>query len=299
MTNELKYRRSLTTLTIAIAVLSMVASAAGLWWPGQNGPESIVSAWGETVALVGQGLYARDSLSLAAQGQASDLVTMVLAAPLLIAALILARRGSLRGQVLLAGILGYFLYTYMSYVFLWMYNPCFLLYAALFGASLWAFILAMLGIGAERLKQRFNPRAPVGFLAGFQFLVAFGIAAMWLGKIAAGLATGTAPAGLEHYTTLVIQGMDLALVIPAAVVSGMALLRRHPLGYLLSSVIIVKGTAMLCCISAMIVNQALRGVPMNPVEAVIFPLFNLGAAAMMTVLLRQVRPEAGGADNPR
>src|SRR4029077_15965082 len=99
---------------------------------------------GEQVTINGRGLYYWDTLSAAAQMQANDLITLVVGLPLLALGAWLAFRDSLRGQVLLGGTLGYFLYTYLSMSMLAAYNGLFLAYVALFGLSLWAFALSLL-----------------------------------------------------------------------------------------------------------------------------------------------------------
>lgn len=174
----------------------------------------------------------------------------------------------------------------MSYTFLWMYNSFFIIYVFLMSLSLFTFVLAMMSFNIESITSQFNKKLPVKFLGGFQIFIAFAIGMLWLGKIAQSVFEGKVPAGLEHYTTLVIQGMDLGIVVPAAFLSGILLIKKKPFGYLLSSVIIIKSITMLSAISAMILNQALNNVEMNIVEVLIFPFFNLLAIACLIILLK-------------
>jgi len=116
---------------------------------------------------------------------------------------------------------------------------------------------------------------------------------LWLGKIVPTISyddmlTVTAPVGLEHYTTLVIQGMDLGFIVPTAFLSGLAILNRKPIGYLLSSVVIFKAITMLTAITAMMINMALSGVTISPVEVTVFLAFDLLAAGALIQLLRNV-----------
>lgn len=285
-------RGTLRILVIASAVLASFASLAGLFWPAgaESWPSAFQSVRGEWIQLQGTGLYRYDSAAVAAQGQASDLVTLVLAVPLLLASLFLCERNSFRGRLLMAGTLGYFLYTYVSYAFLWMYNPLFLVYTALMSMSLFAFILAIRDLDMDTMPARFDNRLPVRLLGGFQLFIAFALTAMWLGKILPTLDGGSVPVGLEHYTTLVIQAMDLGIIVPTAVLSGVSLMRRRPIGYLLTSVILMKGITMLTSITAMVVNSALRGLPVTAAEAIVFPLMNLAVIPLLAILLRHARP---------
>lgn len=293
----MKYKKSVTVLVLIIAVLSLTACIAGLAVRGGSGEYEFKSINNEIVKIYGQGLYKNDSVSCVAQGKASDLVTLVLGIPLLMISLYFSNKGSFRGKLMLTGTLGYFLYTYMSYAFLWNYNPIFLIYVILMSASLYAFILSLMSFDIADVPSKFKAGLPVKFLSGFQFFIAFVIGMMWLGKIAPSLA-GAVPAGLEHYTTLVIQAMDLGIVVPTGILSGVMLLKRKPVGYLLSSVVIIKGITMLTAISAMIVNQLLYGVKVSPAELIIFPAFNLFAIVCLVLLLKNIvksnRVPAGG-----
>lgn len=290
----MKFKKPILILVGIVIVLSVVCSILGLALGGNGNPREFISITGETIKIFGSGLYKNDSLSTVAQGKASDLVTLVFAIPLLTVSLVQSYRGSIKARLVLTGTLGYFLYTYMSYTFLWTYNPLFIVYVLLMSASLFAFILTLMSFDIEKMPALFSEKLPVRLLGGFQLFIAFAIGMLWLGKIAPSILNGATPVGLEHYTTLVIQAMDLGFVVPAAVLSGILLIKRKPLGYLLSSVIIIKGITMLICISAMIVNSLLSGINVSVVEMVIFPSLNVVAIVCLVVLLKNMKKTIGG-----
>lgn len=285
-----KYSKTINILVMAIGILSAIACAVGLFSTGGPGEYVFTSLHGESVKIYGLGLYQNDSVSLVAQGKAGDLVTLMMGIPLLLGSLYLKNKGSFRGKLMLTGTLGYFLYTYTSYAFLWNYNPFFILYVVLMSMSLYAFILNFMSFDIEKVPAMFGEKLPVKFLAGFQFFVGIAIGLMWLAKVAPTIVGHAVPVGLEHYTTLVIQGMDLGIIVPTAILSAILLLKRKPMGYLLTAVIIVKGFTMLTALSAMIFNMALKGVEMNLVEVCLFPVFNLMAVLCLVVLMKNVKP---------
>lgn len=285
----MKFKKSVLILVVMIIVFSTLSCILGLFSSKGGDPYDFLSIGGESIKIFGSGLYKNDSISAVAQGQASDLVTLILAIPLLTISLIQSYRGSIKARLILTGTLGYFLYTYMSYTFLWMYNPLFIVYVLVMSASLFAFILSILSFDIEKMPTLFSDQLPTRFLGGFQLFIAFGIGMLWLAKIAPTIINNTIPLGLEHYSTLVIQGMDLGFVVPAATLSGILLIKRKPLGYLLSSIIIIKGITMLTCISAMIVNSMLKGITISIVEIVIFSFFNLVAVVCLIVLLKNTK----------
>jgi len=286
-----KYKKTVIILVLCVLVLALASCLIGLFSSGGSGQYDFKSINNETVKIYGSGIYKNDSVSGAAQARASDFVTLFGGIPLLIASLYFAVRGSFRGRLMLTGTLGYFLYTFMSYTFLLTYNPLFIIYVIIMSASLYAFIVSLMSFEIVKVPAMFNEKLPTKLLGGFQLLVGISLCLMWCGKIAPTIITGTIPMGLENYTTLVIQGMDLGIIVPAAFLSGILLIKRKPFGYLLSSVIIIKGVTMLTCISAMIINMVLMGVRMSIAEILIFPALNLFAVICLVILLKNIKNE--------
>ena len=286
----MRCKKVITLLVIIIIMLSLVAAVQGvLSGTGQAGElVQFRSINGENIKLYGKGLYKNDSYSMAAQAIAQDYVTLFIGIPLLIVALLLARTGQIKGRLLLTGTIGYFLYTYMSYAFLSMYNHMFLIYVATMSASMFAFILCITALDLEALKQAFHKNTPVKFIGGFQIFIGFIIFMMWIGRIMPSITTEAAPIGLEHYTTLVIQALDLGIIVPAAILSGVLIIQRKSVGYLLSSVIIIKGAALLTALTSMIIGQVLAGVQIGLVEMIVFPLFNIVSIYSLVLVLKNV-----------
>lgn len=285
----MKFKKSTSVLAAIIIFLAMLASGYGVFSSEVSGKYEIKSFRGETVQLYGKGLYKNESVSMAAQAIAQDVVTLCLGVPLLIAALVLARKGMLKGRLLLAGILGYFLYTYASYSFYSMYNSLFLIYVCLMSASFFAFLLTMMSFDLDNMNSYFNPKLPVKFIGGVLIFIAVAVGLMWLKRIVPPLIAGNIPEGLEHYTTLIIQAMDLGFLLPAGILAGVLLIKRKAFGYLLASVLIIKQAALLAVIIAMLIGQAVAGVKVGLAEFVMFPLFAMLVIYCMFLILKNVQ----------
>jgi hypothetical protein len=283
MTNQ----SALKWLIPLIGIFTLIAAGAGLFWPSDGQPYPFTSHRGEAVSLFGRGLYRYDTVSSAAQEQATDLVTLVVGLPLLAVSTWLAFRGSLRGRLLLTGALGYFLYTYTTMAFGSAYNELFLAYVALFSLSLFAFILSMLSFDLSMLPRCFSERLPRRGIAGVLFAAGGFLLLAWLGRIVPPLLQNQTPP-LENNTTLFIQVMDLGLIVPLSFLSGILLLRRRPWGYLLASVVVMKMLTMGTAVSAMGINMALSGVAISPVELIVFPSLTLINLVMAVLLLKNV-----------
>ena len=256
----MKYSTALKIMVPLIGLLAMFAAGMGLFYDVPGEPYPFTSQRGETVTINARGLYYYDTVSSAAQQRGNDVVTLLVALPLLVVSTWMTFRGSLRGRLLLTGTLGFFLYTYLSMCMLTAFNALFLVYVAIFGMSLYAFILCMMSFDLETLPRHFSDRLPRGWIAALLFVIGAFLALTWLMRVLSPLMRGTPPL-LDNGITMVIQAMDLSLIVPLAVLSGILLLRRSAWGYLLTSVFVLKTIALGLAVSAMVVNMTLAGTP--------------------------------------
>lgn len=283
----MKNKSALRWLIPLIGLLALFAASMGLFYQTPGEPYPLTNFRGEQVMINGHGLYYYDTVSMAAQQQGNDLVTLVVGLPLLVVSTWLAFGGSLRGRLLLTGTLGFFLYTYMSMSMLTAYNALFLVYVALFSLSLYAFILCMLSFDLQHLQQHFSTNLPHRWIAALLFVIGGFLLLAWLGRIIPPLLQNQTPV-LENTTTFVIQAMDLGLIVPLAILSGILLLRRSSWGYLLASVALLKGATLGLAVSTMSVMMALRGMPENLGIMVPFLMITLMTLIMAVLLLKNV-----------
>jgi hypothetical protein len=285
----MKTSKPVIYLSILIVLLSLIAAGAGVFWQGAGTAYEFTSLRGETVTIHGHGLYRYDSVSYAAQAIAQDAVTLVLGIPLLAVGIVFCRKGSLRGQLLLTGTLGYMLYTYTSYTFLSAYNELFLLYVTLFSLCLFTFILAMANLDPEVIRQQISDKFPRRGISIFMLVIAGFLTLAWLGRIVPPLMAGEPPFGLESYTTLVIQALDLGIIVPTSILTAILLWKDQPWGYALSAVVLIKGLTMGAALIAMIIGQILAGVPVSSVEIIMFSGIALAALIFTLILFRNVQ----------
>lgn len=135
--------------------------------------------------------------------QANDLVTLLLCLPLLAVSFWLTLRNSLRGRLLLAGTLGFILYTYITMCFGAAYNSLFLVYVALFSLSFFALVLVMMSFDVSSLPAHFSARLPRGWIAALLFFAAGFLLLAWLRRIAAAFSASAVPP-LENTTSMFI-----------------------------------------------------------------------------------------------
>lgn len=280
--------KALKIIVPIIILLTLVAALGGLW-PAEGSPYETVSFRGERITVNARGLYYWDTLSSAAQMQANDLVALVLGVPLLLVGYFASICGSLRGRLLLAGSLGFVLYTYITMCVGAAFNPLFLIYVALFSLSLWAFVMSLMDVKIDELPTRFTEGLPRKCIAGLLIFAAAFLGLAWLGRIAAAMKPGAIPE-LENATSMFIQAMDLGLVAPACVVAAVLLIKRRPWGYLLASVGMVKFLTLGIAVSLMGLNMARVGVNPGLPMLVIFIGMALANLVLTALMLAAVKP---------
>lgn len=285
----MKHKNTVNILVFLIGIAAIAAASLGIFSDGGSGTYMHESVRGEMVTIYGKGVYKHMSADVAPQGIAQDYVTLLLCVPMLLFSLFRTRQGSLKGRFLLAGTLGYFLVTYLFYLVMGMYNVLFLGYVFLLGTSFFAFSMVMLSFEPKRLGDYFSSSAPVKFSGGFLVFNSLAIGLLWLGVVVPPLLDGSIiPKEVEHYTTLIVQGLDLAILLPLAFLSGVLLIRKRPFGYLLGPVYLVFLSLLMTALTAKVIAMGLLGQPIIPAVFII-PSFALVSAVCTVLMMRSIR----------
>jgi hypothetical protein len=208
-------------LSSIIAILMLVQSLGGLFL---------------------QGLY-RDNTFVQSGWYGNDLVTLVVAVPLLIGALIFSIRGSSQAQLLWLGMLDYTLYNYAFYLFGAAFNSFFLIYLALFTLAIYALVFALVNIDVVAISQQFQARTPIQWISGYMVLWAVILGGLWISESLNFIFTNQLPGIVvaTAHPTNVVAILDLSLMVPAVFLGAIWLWKRQPWGYVLAAIMNVKG----------------------------------------------------------
>lgn len=271
--------RGATTLTATAAGLALVAT---------------------TVGLVTDGVYAGDAAT-AAMLRGYDLVTLVVALPVLVLGLIGARRGTLVGPVLTASLLAYTAYTYAYYVFGTGFNALFLVHVATLAVASVALLLVLAGLDLEPFRTRAR-RLPARTVAGLLGPLALSLGGMWVYHAAANAVTGEVPVGsaLVESDLVVHLGMalDLAVLVPLYGVAAVLVWRRTAWGLVLAAVAAVAGLLHQASYVVAMPFQVAADVPgavtRDPFEPVIVAVY-----VALTVLVLRGLIRGGSGQPPR
>lgn len=284
-----------------IAVLAAVAAVAGLL--SAPYPVTVETVRGGEAVLYGQGVYRYETLFVGSLNRGTDVVTLVLAVPLLLVTTWWARRGSVHGVLLLPGALGWFLYVYATMAVHAAFGPLFVVYLGLFGASLYAFVLALAAAWRLPVRARAGwalPRRGAGTLL---LLSGLAMPVIWLGPIVGAQLAGGVPDRLETYTTAVTEAIDTAVIAPAVLLAAVWIWRRESRGYVLAVPLLTLETMLAPMLAAQTVSQLSAGVRLTPAEIAgplgAFVVLSLAAGWVLARLLAAVAvPGTGPAPPP-
>ena len=198
----------------------------------------IISAGGILI----DNLY-RDNPFVSAVWRGNDYVTLIIAVPIFIFSLLIAKRGDLRGLLVWFSMLWYTFYNYFFYLFGAAFNAFFLLYVALVTLSLFALISGLLHLDITRIKERFSPEMPVKWISGYMLFVAAGLSVVYIMQSLNFIVNGQIPEIVEltAHPTSVVFAIDFPFLIAPFVLTALWLRKRHPWGYALAVILNVKG----------------------------------------------------------
>jgi hypothetical protein len=217
---------------------------------------------------------ASTGINIASEGVGWDLVTLFVIVPALAVTLPSLLRGTLRGMLLAAGFLVYFLYQYAEYAMALAYGPLFPVYVGIVALSVSGIALLLTRIDVESLPARFGPQFPRR--AGDRLRPVHGRPAR--GDV------GSTHRAHDHvgFSERAVWGYDPRcpglrprLSGAAGTLHAVTVYRRLPVGYVLAAVVIVKGASIALGIGAMLVVEWLAtGEPQLP------PIVVFGVTAM-------------------
>ena len=246
---------------------------------GTGAVDAVTSVRGETYEMATDGVYAFNAMRVVAEGIGWDVFTLAVAAPVLLITSIWVARGSFRGRLIAAGMLGYFAYMYLEYAVTWAFGPLFPLFVAIYAASLVGLVWIGALLAKEGLIHRFDSRFPRRRWAALSLGMAFLLTVLWAERIVQGISGQVA--GLLHgETTMTIQALDLGLMVPASVVIAVLALRRNPAGLAAAAAFAVTFTAMTAAIGSMLVSAWLVTGNLELPPIVIFGLAAVGGLAI-------------------
>jgi hypothetical protein len=151
------------------------------------------------------------------------------------------------------------------YAFFIHFNALFLVYMAVLGLSFYLLVFGIAVTDRRVLQAEFDKYTPVTLVSGLLWLVAGMFSFLWLSQIIPATVRGRIPASLEEsgLPTNPVYILDLALLLPGMIITGILLKRRNPIGYFLAAPLLVNTILLGIAILGMMAVMAQRGVPVS------------------------------------
>ena len=281
---------------VLVAGLAAVAALTGLLWTVESDTTTVTSVYGEQVELYGKGLYRHDSVFKGAGNRGADLVTIILAVPVLLWSLLHYRRRSLRAALIGSGALTWFLYVYVSTALGSAYNELLLVYIAIVASAAVALARLAASIDLDTVHDRSSTSVPYVALSRLLAVAGLVTAVVWLIPLVGAVIAGEAPEFLDHYTTSVTYVLDLAFITPAVLTAAVLAHRHHPTTVMMAMPLLGLLISLLPMIAAQTWFQVDAGYDFTPGE-IIGPMAGFVilvpvALAVTVRLLRAVDPSS-------
>lgn len=261
--------RMLHDASWVLAALVVAASLAGLRAPGT---------------------YARETSAWATQAMGQDVVNLAVA-PLLVLCAVLARRGSLRAHLCWLGLLAYTSYAYLLYAGFLHFGGWFPVHVAAFGLSTWLLVAGTAVVAPDHLEPLFDERTPrraIGAVLAGSGLLTGGL---WLAELVPALLADRVPEAVVDagLVTNPVWVLDLGLVLPLMVATGVLVWNGSRLGLLLAAPLLAFSVAMAAAIAAMQIAVTTNGDPLAVPPLVLFSIIGLLHGTTLLLLLRRLR----------
>jgi hypothetical protein len=211
-------------------------------------------------------------------------VMSVLCAVGVIGCLTAIARGKRRWWLPWIGLQGYLLYAYSLYAFGLVFTPLYAAYLAIVGLS--AYALGLFGRAVHpAVLRRIEPESlPRRTMSATLFFIAALFAVLWSVMLFDALARDIA---LPAATVIVL---DMAFALPFLVVVGVLLLRRRPMGYLLTPGVFALSTAITLGVAAAELVRPMMGGGFMPQLAMPYLVPGVVCLALAIVAFRRIAP---------
>jgi len=213
-------------MTLVLAVLALYASLAGVLDKSLY-KEAVDVGTISQVLLVGS--------------VAQDLVTIPIAVVLVFVSIIFLRKPGHKLLISMMGLAWYFFYAYGLYVIQGQYTSIYIVYLSIFSLSIYSMIWGIISFKHGGSSMAELPKAVRLSVSVFLLMILFILGPAWIARMSQDIARHIPG---ETYGVFIL---DLGIVFPALGQIAYMLLKKKPLGYILTGIALLKSFTL--CLS--------------------------------------------------
>jgi hypothetical protein len=235
--------------------------------------------------------YARENALYAAQGIGQDIVNLYIVVPILVVAAYFAWRKSKLGLLIWSGAIFYLAYSYTIYSFGLHFNNLFIAYCLILGLSFYSLIYFVFISMKEDVSKWFAKETSTKSTGIFLIVIAVLFYLIWLSEIIPAIFVNAIPKSIVESGLLInpVHVLDIAICLPALIITGIALIKKKNIGFLLASTMMIFCIFMAIAIAAMVFEMKAKGLIANLSLTIVFGLIALISSIFLFQYLRKLR----------
>lgn len=254
-------------------------------------PLAILTALVSYAGIFTESTYAKETGVYAAQGIGQDIVNLFIVVPVLFIAAVFAWRKSKLGLLIWSGAIFYLAYSYTIYCFGMHFNSLFIAYCLILGLSFYSLVYFLITSLKEDVTGWFVNKVSTLSTGIFLIVIAILFYFIWLSEIIPAILNNTTPKSITESGLLInpVHVLDIAICLPALIITGIALIKKKNIGFLLAPTMMIFCILMAVAIAAMVFVMHSRRMEADLNLAVLFGIITLVSSLFLFQYLKKLR----------
>ncbi len=239
--------------------------------------------------------YAAETNNWQVQSRGQDLIDLLLITPALIVTSILAHRENKAALLVWGGVVLYLTYTFTIFSFSVHFNSMFVVYCLILGLSFYAFIYFIYVIFKNDSVNDVSISGSFSKVMGIYFMsVSCIFYLLWLSEVIPATINNSIPQTIIDVglPTNPVHVLDLAVVLPGIFVTGLLVLKKRSIGFVLAPVVLTFFILMDLTIAILTVMMVTKGFEGSMIVAGVMTMLALASALLLVQYLRSNRSES-------
>jgi hypothetical protein len=265
--------KNILLFSLPLAALVVICSLAGLLTPG---------------------FYEAETANWQAQSIGQDVVDLFLIVPCLIISSISSYRNNKKAKLIWAGVMLYLIYTFVLYCFDLHFNRLFVIYCLCLGLSFYSFIYFLVATLREKFNPAFDNKSLIRITGIYFIIIAAIFYFLWLSEVIPAIMKNATPKSLSETGLLTngVQVLDLAIILPLIFISGIFLLKKTSIGFILAPVILTFFILMDLTIGTLAIMMKIRGIESDLALSIGMGIFALFSLVLLIRFLKSIKTYA-------